>query len=144
MDFAAFDIDGALGTCGTEILASATTYAAILVDGGNEEGHGEFGVFAGGLGNHGYGSGRTMASAVSALDAIGVDDAIARKIDGHADVDGGLHGGGDGLDGTCGTNFATTGALGTAIAVFEAHLGLHEGAKILGGTEHLVGALADA
>lgn len=47
------------------------------------------------------------------------------------------------LDGSCGAHLGTAVALGTAIAMLEAYLGLHETLETVTGTQHVVGTLVD-
>ena len=122
MHLMAFDKDGRERTGRTQILASATTDTAALVDSGNE---GRLVVFLIQL-HHLYRTYRTMAGTVATLHPIVHRHTVFLDKHGMTNLDGRFLVERDRLDGTGGTNLSTSRAFWSAIAALIRHGGLHQ------------------
>lgn len=125
MGFASFHEDGLGGCRRTIVLALAAADALVLVDRGNAVDH---------LDGAGGAVTRTKAAA----------DAVVLQHHSVADTDGRLLLLADVLDGARGAEFAAAGAGYTAEALVEDHRGLHKTIESRAGSQHMLGAFADA
>ena len=133
-------MDGADRTGRAEILALAAADAAFLDYARDERGL----IVSLHLADHRNGSHRAMRGTCSATHAFRIRNTQV-VIDGSAaDVDHGFFFLGNRENGTGGTDLRAVGALRTAEAAVEIHLGLHQVTGIGAGTEHIVGAVGDA
>lgn len=121
MLFVSLDVDGGKGSGGAEVFAGSATDATLFVDDGNHQG-----LFAVFVAYHLDGPGGTMAGAVVAVDALGRGQTVFAHPYGVADLRARLLGFVYLDDGAGRTHFGAAGTLGTAVAVFVAHFGLHE------------------
>ena len=122
MLFVTFDVDGAEGTCRTQIFTGSAANAAGFVD-CREVGRLLVVRIAG---NHFDGTHRTVACTVATLDTIVDGHTVLLDEHGVTYLCGSLVFGFDGQDGTSGANLRTTVALGTAVTQFIAHGGHHQ------------------
>lgn len=131
---------GAERTCGAQILAGSAAYATLDVDGG------DFGriLSVGIRRHHGYGLRGTVAGAVAALDVVGEGYAVLLDPHGVAYLYRRLVGCRDRIDGSRGAHLRALHALGTAVAAFVRHGGLHERHEARRGTQHPVGTYRHA
>lgn len=134
MDFTAFDVDSAGGTCGAVIFAGSAADTNGFVDGNDGVSRVS--------GHHLDGPRRTMARTGVAVDTLS-EEAVGRNCNGMSDGNGTLGLGVDGVDSSRGTDMAAAGAVGRTEALLEGKLGLHEGGEGGGGTQDAVGTLAD-
>ena len=135
MHFMSFHVDGREGPGGAEVLAGTAADAVEIVDSRYHD--------AAFMTHHGNGAYRADRGAVAASVAVGQRDAVLLDPDGMTDLDGRFFGPADGADGSGGTDFLTSGAFRTAIALFIRGNGLHEMLQVGRGTKHMVGAGRD-
>ena len=134
------NVDGREWPCRTEILTSSTADALAFVYGWDVGS----GLVAGMERHHLYGSRRTMARTVATFDAIGKNHAVFLYPNGMTYLCAGLLLLGNGTYSPCGAYLRATVALGTAVAAFVRHRGLHHRKEPRAGTKHAVGALGYA
>ena len=122
MLFVTFDVDGAEGTCRTQIFTGSAADAAGFVD-GRDVGRLLVVRIAG---NHFDGTHRTVACTVATLDTIVDGHTVLLDEHGVTYLCGSLVFGFDGQDGTSGANLRTTVALRATIAAFVRHRRHHQ------------------
>ena len=143
-----FDVDGAEGTAGAEILTGSAANAAFFIDNGDLQTdvvstailklREAFGVY------HLYGSRRTMAGTIATDNTIGKDNTVVTYPNGMADLRGGFFLDGDRMNSSYRTDIGAGGTFGTTVATLVGRLGLHEVLQVGGGTEHVVGTVVNA
>ena len=122
MHFVPFDVDGAEGTRGTQILAGSTAYATTLVD-GRDVGR----LFVVGVArNHIDGTRRTVARTVAALHTIADSHTVLFDEYGVTNLGGCFQLMCQGLDGASGANLRTSVTLRTAVAALVRHRWHHQ------------------
>ena len=132
MIFVSFNVDCGDRTCGAHMFASATANAFRFI---NTWHHGRVLVILVEL-NHGDGTGGAVARAVATrhwsaiLGLVACGDAQEVCPHGSTNLGRCLLLQCDGLDGSGGAHLRAAVALGTAVATFIAHDGLHEGEQI--------------
>ena len=131
-----FDVNRAERAARTKILACSAADAALLVHGGDKRRIRVIRI----LMHHVNGSRGTVACAVAAIHAVGIDDAVVGDPHGMADLRRRLLGRRDRTDSPRGTHFGTLRTFGPAVAALVRHFGLHQGHQLAGGAQHLIGA----
>ena len=129
-----FNVYGTERACRAEILAGSATDAAFHIDCRNLYRIKIMGI----RGDHLYRPGRTMACAVTALQAVGQRYAILFYPYGMTDLFGRLLRDSYGTYRPGGTNLAASGTFRTAVAPFVGYFGLHQCFQSGGGTQHAV------
>lgn len=85
-----------------------------------------------------------VAYAVAAMHTIGLHNAVGAQPYGMTYLDAALFACVSEVDSSCGTYVSALMARGRTVALIELHLWKHEGAEIVGRTEHLIGASRNA
>ena len=117
-----FDVDGAEGTGGTEVLAFTATYTTLFVYSRNEDcASVRSGVF-----HHLDSCRRTVSGTSSTMVSVRHGDAVLLNPDGVTDMHERFVFLLEGLNSACRADLRAAGTLGTAVTAFERHLRLHE------------------
>lgn len=129
-------VDGGERTCRTKVFAGTAANATLGIDGRYLRRIGIINIRE----HHLYSAGRTVAGTVATIHTIRQWYTILLYPHSMTYLDGRFISHRDGLYGACRTNFGTLHTFRTAIAALVGHLGLHQGHKAGGRTQHLVRA----